>query len=177
VTAVGTTGYVNDVSVSDTLMFVAEDSAGVSVYSINDYWSPYWIASYNTPGSAKGLFAMGMRVYVGDRDSFLILLLNDSPVGIDDDTKLHPGTFTLHAVYPNPFNPETVVEFAVPNREPVKLMVHDMLGRNIDIIIDEELEPGTYRIRWSGRDYPSGVYFFTLSVGGADQTVRATLLK
>jgi hypothetical protein len=177
VTAIGTTGYVNDVSVSDTLMYIAEDSAGVSVYSISDYWSPYWIASYNTPGAAKGAFARGRTVFVGDRDSFLVLLLNDSPVGIDEDPELLPELFSLNGVYPNPFNPETIVEFSLADRVDVKLQVYDLLGRSVDIIVNEELEPGTYRVRWSGDGFPSGVYFFSLSGGGVTQTVRATLLK
>ncbi|GEM_PF-1290853 len=79
-----------------------------------------------------------------------------------------PGEFSLSQNYPNPFNPETVIKFSLPSVSNVKLMVVDMLGREIRQLVNDVQAAGTHQISWDGRDnsgmkVASGVYFYRLT--------------
>ncbi|MCC7262482.1 MAG: hypothetical protein IT369_08175 [Candidatus Latescibacteria bacterium] len=97
-----------------------------------------------------------------------------------------PGTFSLSAPSPNPFNPETSINFSVPGPggvSPVSLKVYGLNGQLVATLADQLLQPGAYQVRWAGTDQrgapvASGVYLCQLKVGqhlGATQ--RMTLLK
>lgn len=71
--------------------------------------------------------------------------------------------------YPNPFNPETIINYQVPelgisNSANIKLAIYDMLGREIEILVDKEQKTGTYSIRFNGSQLSSGIYFYKLEV-------------
>lgn len=95
-----------------------------------------------------------------------------------------PDNFSLGQNYPNPFNPSTSIEFQVPlnkggNRglSPVQLKVYDIAGNEIAVLINENMNSGTYRLNWNASGYASGIYFYTLSVNGFSDTKRMVLLK
>jgi hypothetical protein len=88
-----------------------------------------------------------------------------------------PKRFALYQNYPNPFNPSTTIEFKIPERTNVKLIVYDILGREIEILIDKELEPGKYRVNFSAGDLPSGIYFYRLEAGKFINVKRMVLVK
>jgi PKD repeat protein len=87
--------------------------------------------------------------------------------GIHQISSEIPSEFSLSQNYPNPFNPSTLIRFALPvgSTRRVALTVFDAIGREIAILVDEELKPGIYEVSWDGTNYPSGVFFyqFTLS--------------
>ena len=82
-----------------------------------------------------------------------------------------PSEFKLHQNYPNPFNPITKIRFAIPKvgtvPRTVRLIIYDMLGREITTPVNEQLNPGTYEVNWDASNYPSSVYFYKLVVGDA----------
>jgi photosystem II stability/assembly factor-like uncharacterized protein len=106
-----------------------------------------------------------------------------------------PEKFSLYQNYPNPFNPVTKIKFAIPTplnpplakggtAKPggfVKLIVYDILGREVEILINESatggLKPGTYEVEWNGSNYPSGVYFSKLTAGDFSETKKMVLIK
>ncbi len=57
------------------------------------------------------------------------------------------------------------------------LIVYDALGREITILINEQLNPGTYEIDWDASNYPSGVYFYKLTAGDYSETKKMVLIK
>ena len=73
-----------------------------------------------------------------------------------------PKEFRLYNSYPNPFNPSTKIKFDIPKSSCVKLIVYDILGREIKTLVNEKLNAGRYEIDWDGSSYPSGVYFYKL---------------
>lgn len=85
--------------------------------------------------------------------------------------------FELMQNYPNPFNPSTVIRFHVPQTANVVLKVYDMLGREVETLIDKKLTPGGYETTWDGRSCSSGVYFCRLQAGSLVQTRKLILLK
>ncbi len=101
----------------------------------------------------------------------------NSVIGIQPVTNEIPGEFALHQNYPNPFNPATNIEFAIPKSSFVRLAVYDMLGREIEILANENLKAGAYKTDWNASNYTSGVYFYKLTSEGFTETKRMILLK
>jgi hypothetical protein len=88
-----------------------------------------------------------------------------------------PTEYALYQNYPNPFNPSTTIEFDIPERTNVKLVVYDILGREVETLIDKELEPGKYKLNFNATDLPSGVYFYTLRTPKFTRTNKMLLIK
>jgi hypothetical protein len=95
-----------------------------------------------------------------------------------------PMQFRLEQNYPNPFNPSTTISFALPSRSFVSLKVFDALGREVAVLVFEELFAGTYSSQWNAEGLSSGVYFYCLSVrtpsgqaGSFTETKKLILLR
>jgi hypothetical protein len=91
-------------------------------------------------------------------------------VGIGNYNEI-PKQFKLEQNYPNPFNPITNFKFQIPNAGFVKLVIYDVTGREVESLINQQLNPGTYEIQWNALNYPSGVYFYHLIVSGGNLKV------
>jgi len=85
--------------------------------------------------------------------------------------------FQLGQNYPNPFNPKTNIEFSIPKQEFVKLAVYDALGREIETLVDEKLNMGTYKIDWNASNFSSGVYFYRIETTDFSDTKKMILVK
>jgi len=84
--------------------------------------------------------------------------------------------------YPNPFNPSTIIEFALETRQPVNLAVYNINGQRIRQLADREFEAGTHSLNWDGRDesgepVATGVYFYRFKAGDNVQSKKMVLLK
>ncbi|MBL7129039.1 MAG: T9SS type A sorting domain-containing protein [Ignavibacteria bacterium] len=88
-----------------------------------------------------------------------------------------PEEFRLYNNYPNPFNPTTKIKFDIPKHSYIKLIVYDVLGREIMTLINEKLGAGKYEVNWTASGYPSGVYFFRLITNDFSSTKKLILLK
>ncbi|HWA07361.1 MAG TPA: T9SS type A sorting domain-containing protein [Ignavibacteria bacterium] len=94
----------------------------------------------------------------------------------------YPFEFYLSQNYPNPFNPQTKIKFAVPSnvkREAsnVKLVIYDLLGREVATLVNEELKPGTYEADWDASNYSNGVYFYKIISGDFVEAKKMVLMK
>jgi ligand-binding sensor domain-containing protein len=88
-----------------------------------------------------------------------------------------PTEYALYQNYPNPFNPTTTIEFDIPEKTNVKLVIYDILGREIETLIDKELEPGKYKLNFTATNLPSGVYFYLIRAGNFVKVKKMTLIK
>lgn len=98
-----------------------------------------------------------------------------------DDIEL-PKTLQLKQNYPNPFNPTTMIEFGIPAISQVSLKIYDILGQEVNSLVESELAPGTYRYEWNGTDasahaVESGIYFARINAADSEQIVKMMLLK
>jgi len=87
------------------------------------------------------------------------------------------GDVTLSQNYPNPFNPTTSIRFSIPESSPVRLDIYDALGRRIQTLIDDSMNPGWHELSWSAHDLSSGMYFYRLSYGAQVITRSMMLLR
>jgi len=89
-----------------------------------------------------------------------------------------PAAGVLHQNYPNPFNPTAVIAYEVPRSSEVSLTVYDLRGREIQTMVSEFQESGTYSVVFDAEDLSSGVYFYELQVGeGLAETKKMLLVK
>ena len=100
-----------------------------------------------------------------------------SLVGINGNGNTIPEAYKLYQNYPNPFNPSTVIKFELPKSSSVKLVVYDELGREVGVLVDENLNAGVYEVNWGAGSYTSGVYFYKLISGDFTDTKRMVLIK
>ena len=88
-----------------------------------------------------------------------------------------PTKFMLHQNYPNPFNSMTTIEFEIPEKVNVKLKVYNIVGREIETLVDKELEPGKYKFNFNANNLPSGIYLYTLKTPKFVKTKKMILIK
>jgi len=79
--------------------------------------------------------------------------------------------------YPNPFNAQTTIRFVLPKSIDVELAIYDLLGRQIDVLIDKYMEAGSHNIEFGVSTLSSGVCFYRLCAGDVIETKRMVLLK
>ena len=101
------------------------------------------------------------------------IVLTSAP---EDGTSL-PGRLELGQNYPNPFNPTTIISYQVPVVSKVRLVVYDLLGREVATLVDEMNQPGTHTVRFDGSNLSSGVYFYRLSAGDLVKTRKLVLVR
>ncbi len=114
-------------------------------------------------------------------DSALKYYYNDFqtcvPIGIEPISTEIPKRFELFQNYPNPFNPMTKLKFQMPKSGFTKLAIFDVTGKEISILVNENLKPGIYEIDWNAENIPSGVYFYSLITNEFTQTKKIVVLK
>ncbi len=88
-----------------------------------------------------------------------------------------PARFELMQNYPNPFNPATIIRFQIPNSNHVTLKVYDLLGREVETLVDEEKHAGNHEVTWNAAEFASGIYFYQLKAGGYNATRKMFLIR
>ena len=97
-------------------------------------------------------------------------------IGIEHPSSL-PNGFALMQNFPNPFNASTVIEFQLPEASNVMLTVYDLLGREVDILIDNYMLPGVHTAIFDASSLPSGIYLYRLQTDNQSSIKKMILLK
>lgn len=100
-----------------------------------------------------------------------------SAMDAGDDGSLLPDVFALNQNFPNPFNPSTVISFSLPKQGQVTLKIFNILGQEVETLLDDVLSAGTHSVTWEANRQASGVYFYRLAFGGQILTRKMTFLK
>lgn len=89
----------------------------------------------------------------------------------------NPTKFELNQNFPNPFNPNTVISYSVAKAEKVELRVYDMLGKEVQTLVNDVKNPGSYNVVFNAANLSSGVYFYRLTAGSFTDIKKMTLVK
>lgn len=100
----------------------------------------------------------------------------ESAIGMSEEEE-RPGSVELRQNYPNPFNPSTNIVFYLPEQQPVRIGVYNIVGQQVALLADESLGAGEHAISWNASEMPSGVYIVQLEVGSRIFTRKITLIK
>jgi hypothetical protein len=136
-------------------VFAGDNAQGVWRLKIND----------DAGGDTGRVYAWGIQIN------------NQTIVGVEEVVAELPSTYELAQNYPNPFNPSTTIQFSIPTAGVVRLVLYDILGRQVATLLDEEKAPGTYKVDFNGSQFASGTYFYRLQAGTFSDTKKLLLLK
>ena len=96
---------------------------------------------------------------------------------IDLDEISIPVNFELFSAYPNPFNPTTSIEYSVPYKTDVSIIVYDLFGREISTIVNQVKNAGNYKAIWNATNVSSGMYFVKMSASNFESSQKLILIK
>ena len=110
------------------------------------------------------------------------LLLIDTVTAVNDGTNASPPATSLAAIYPNPFNPRTMIAFELAETGPVELAIYDVGGRLVRVVDSGTRPAGRYQATWDGQDnagraVPTGMYFCRLNTAQGSHTRKLTLAR
>jgi hypothetical protein len=148
---------------------VAADSLNVDLRKA--YWNYLLISKDGSGGMHNPFFTVNV-----------LLATIGNIVGIEYVWNEIPVKYELSQNYPNPFNPETKLTFSIPKTESVKIVVYDMIGREVAVLVNEKLEAGKFTVSWNAKDnsgmqVSSGVYFYKFTAGNFVETKRMVLIR
>jgi hypothetical protein len=111
-----------------------------------------------------------------------ILTIEERPELHVDHEEMIPEVFALHANYPNPFNPSTTIRFDLPEASNIRLVIYDLLGREVVRLVQGYMEAGYQRVVWngrtvSGREVPTGIYIARMMTPEYTKSMKMVLLK
>lgn len=105
-------------------------------------------------------------------------LYQDGISGVNETyTSALPETFSISQNYPNPFNPSTKINYSIAEASNVRIVVFDILGREVEVLANGFKAAGTYELTFNAENLPSGLYLYTFESGSTKITKKMTLLK
>lgn len=102
---------------------------------------------------------------------------DDTVTYFNDQTETLPNTIQLPQNFPNPFNPTTTISFSIPSTTFIRLVVFDIIGREVEVLINEECQAGRYSVKFNSENLASGIYFYRFTAGSFVETKKMILLK
>jgi hypothetical protein len=103
--------------------------------------------------------------------------LCQTTIGINNNNNEVPKEYNLAQNYPNPFNPMTLINYSIPNSGLVKLVVYDVIGKEVTTLVNEVKNIGNYSVTFDASNVPSGVYFYKIMSGSFVETKKMILIK
>jgi hypothetical protein len=103
--------------------------------------------------------------------------------GINSVSNIIPDNFYLEQNYPNPFNAETKISFKVLLSKGglrgllITLKIYDILGREVETLVNSSLQPGIYEVTWNAENFSTGIYFCTMTAGNFRAATKLILIK
>jgi len=100
------------------------------------------------------------------------------PVGVEEELfEALPLSYALHQNYPNPFNSITVIKYSIPKESDVKLEIINILGEQVELLVNETKTAGTYEAVWNSSNLASGIYFYRMKSGHFVSVKKMVLMK
>jgi hypothetical protein len=152
-----------------------------------DFSPPLQISENPPQSSTRGYIPFLMEYYdaAGDVGAVWVGLTGSTrkvffdrlgaPSGISHNSI--PEKYSLEQNYPNPFNPVTKIEFSIAKAGPVRILVYDILGREVASLVNNDMKAGKYSVDFNASDLSSGVYFYRLTSGDFSDVKKMVVLK
>jgi len=155
-------------------------TGGENGNSIHSDGTSVWITGYTQSAnfplqSLSGAYNQG--TFGGGTYDAFILKFTAAITGINLISNEIPSSYSLSQNHPNPFNPSTVVRFQLSDVSDVSLKVYDVMGREVQTLVNEKLSAGTYEVTFDGSNLTSGMYFYKLTAGEYVSTKKMLLVK
>ncbi len=122
-------------------------------------------------------FANGNTGWITGEYGLILKTTTGGNVFISQTSTETPEKFSLYQNYPNPFNPSTNIKFDIHKQGIATLKVFDLLGKEMETLVDEQLSVGTYDVAFNANSLPSGIYFYVLKTGDFVESKKMVLVK
>jgi hypothetical protein len=136
-------------------------------------WSGSGTGSYTSPDSTGNDTAVSVLV----RNPIVQTARWTMPIGIQNITSELPTEYKLHQNFPNPFNPVTNINFDIIKSGVVKITVYDLLGREVETLVNQDMSPGRYRLDFNAANYASGMYLYKIVTGSFSDVKKMLIIK
>lgn len=150
-----------------------------------------WLIKYNGPGDSYDYphsiaVDSTYKVYVsgnsvGSSNDFeWVTIKYNQVIGITQISNNIPLELRLHSNFPNPFNPSTEIRFDIPqdkSEQNIVLKVYDINGKEVSVLVNQNLSAGTYEVTFNSSGLTSGIYFYSLETGSFRESRKMILLK
>ncbi len=107
----------------------------------------------------------------------LYFTTKDVVLKVGDQKPEVPSSFSLRQNFPDPYNPSTTIQFSIPHESHVTLKVYNLLGQELQTLVNDARTAGTYNVDFDAAKLPSGVYFYTLQAGRFMQTKKMLVIR
>ena len=174
-------GFVYSLAISGNNIFAGTDVSGVYLSTNNGQnWLQKNQGFTNIP-TVYSLLIANNYIFAGT-DGYSVWRRELAEIiGIQNISTEIPSAYSLEQNYPNPFNSMTNVKFQLKsgmlNGGNAKIIVFDILGKEIKELVNEELSPGTYQVNFDGSNLTSGIYFYRMTAGDFIETRKMILIK
>ena len=129
----------------------------------------------NTAGTVKYYYVVAAVDISGNKSEF-----SNEVSATVTDVQLEdaiPTEYALKQNYPNPFNPTTMIKFGIPEASHVKLAIFDVTGREVELLVSENMAAGTYSVDWNAVNLSTGIYFYRIEAGSFVDVKKMILIK
>ncbi len=162
---------------NNTLTYSASLSSGAPL--------PSWLhfdrvtRTFSSAGLQSGSISVKVSaVDTANASAYCTFTLNIvQQIGLNPVNEIVPEEYNLLQNYPNPFNPATNISFDIPKAAVTKLVIYNIQGREVGILVNEYLKPGSYKVDFFADYLSSGIYFYKIISGSYIQTKKMILLK
>lgn len=139
-------------------------------------WAISWTGGWNETIRDLYFFDPYKGVACGG-NSIILKTTSGGFIGIEPISSSIPADYSLSQNYPNPFNPNTKIKFTIPSLSSVKLAVYDLLGREVESLVNSQLTPGIYKVNWNAAKFSSGIYMYRLVTNDFSMVKKMSLIK
>lgn len=129
------------------------------------------------PAEVTSVAVKGNYIYAGVKYYSVWRFFKPVITSGNNEAGMLPASFSLKQNYPNPFNPATKIKYDIARLSHVKIVIFDVMGREVKTIVNELLKPGTYEAYFDGSQLASGVYFYKITAGDFSETMKMLMIK
>jgi len=199
VTNSGTSAYLIDGVANPSLVFMRDSTY---IFHVNTPGHPFWIKTVQSTGTGNA-YNNGVTGNGVQQGNLVFTVPSDAPDQLYYNCEFHvnmtgsitvntvvsvagadplPRAFSLGQNFPNPFNPVTTIQYRIPDRAPVELVIYDLSGKRLRTLVKATQEQGIRTVTWDGRNeqggvMATGVYVYRLQAGSYVQSKKMILLK
>ena len=141
------------------------------------HWGNEWTAARFLGGEWWGTAVEGEMLVLELAGEGTLELSADQPVEAQKGAQPRPEQYALHPNAPNPFNPTTKIRFDLPVASLVQLTVYNVLGQEVERLVERQMRPGRYEVEWDATGYRSGLYFYALKADSYRAQHKMILLR
>jgi hypothetical protein len=179
----------------DITAWVAECEFADLMLDLDGYWQDFTCgetmesAPLFTPEGDAGadvelIFGIKFGHYWGSGTASFDIVVDEVILALEGHTgspgiamELMPKTYVLHQNFPNPFNPTTQIGYVLPKSEMATLTVYDMLGKEVQTLVNEHKSAGSYTVSFDAGNLASGIYFYKLQTPGYSEIKKMVIMR